>query len=467
MTTDFFLSLPLKYWQDFQDAISKATDSNVYLIDGAGIPFSKFSQDISPCVKINEGKRIQNKTCLDFYKNTVSSVTSPEVVICPFKIRVQVFPLFAPVQKIGTLLVTPLDMNIFKNKELKAAFIAKTKNIYHTATEVIKATIEKNLLGSQSLVLNSLHQITRLFISTIALDKVIDLIINSLIIIFDTQMVFLVLRDGRNIKLVKAKGENITNLKDKVIPPENPLMKKISSETEPVCLSVDEFKNLFDLDEVNLESEANVWIYPLWGSLGMIGMLGVVFSKNEYKTINTVNLYANITAIALTNAVLIKDLEIKTEIDPLTGLYNKKAIMDILKREFELGLRNNSVLSVIIIDIDDFKSYNDTFGHLAGDVVIQKVGEIIKKSIRKIDFGGRFGGDEFVIILPETGEEGARKVIERIKKALQAATFPNQQITLSFGVATSESNDTPQKILAKADKNLYKAKNQGKNKAVF
>ena len=467
MPTDFLLHLPLKYWQDFQNAISKATDSCVYIVDKAGNPFSELSQDISPCIKINEGKRIQNKTCLDFYKNTVSSLTSPEEVTCPYNVRIQAFPVFSPTQKICTILITPLDMKIFKNKELKMAFIAKTKNIYQTATEVIRTIIEKNLLGSQSLVLNSLHQITRLFMSTTTLDKVIDLIINSLIIIFDTQMVFLSLREGENIKLVKAKGENITDLKDKVIPPENPLMKKISLQIEPVCLSIEEFKNLFDLDEVNLVSEANVWIYPLWGSLGMIGMLGVIFSKDEDKIINTVALYANITAIALTNALLIKDLETRTEIDPLTGLHNKKAIIDILNREFERRLRKNIPLSVIMIDIDDFKTYNDTYGHMAGDMVLQKVGEIIKKSIRKVDSGGRFGGDEFVIVLSGTGEEGTRKVVERIKNALQSTTFPHRQITLSFGIATLKLNDTPQKILARADQNLYKAKHQGKNKAVF
>ncbi len=467
MPTNFLLNLPLKYWQDFQDAISHATESCVYIVDQIGNPFSELSQRITPCAEVNNGKSIHSKECLDFYKNTVSSIDSPQIVTCPFKNKIQVFPIFSPTQKICTLLIAPLDKNIWENKELKAAFTAKTKNIYYTATEVIRTTIEKNLIGSQSLILNSLHQITRLFISTVSLENVIELIINSLIIIFEPKMVFLTLRDGDNLKIVNAKGENIADLKDKVISHNNPLMEKISFETEPVSLSVEELKTLFDLDEINLEDEANAWVYPLWGSLGMIGMLGVIFSHHDNKITKPVELYANITAIALTNALLIKNLETKSETDPLTGLYNKRTILDILNKEFELALSKKIPLSVIMIDIDDFKSYNDTFGHLAGDSVIKRVGEIIKKSIRKIDSGGRFGGDEFVVILSGTGEEGARRVVERMEKALQSTTFFHKPVTLSFGVATSEPDDTPRKILVRADKNLYEAKQQGKNRAVF
>lgn len=119
---------------------------------------------------------------------------------------------------------------------------------------------------------------------------------------------------------------------------------------------------------------------------------------------------------------------------------------------------------VIFLDIDNFKSYNDTFGHVAGDVVLQKTADIIKNSIRTVDIVGRYGGEEFVIILPGTKEEGAVAVAERIRKSIEMYPFPHRKVTASLGIALAKNSDSVDSLLERADQSLYQAKRQGKNR---
>lgn len=463
-TSGFLLNLPLRYWQGFQDALSRAGNASIYLINAEGVPFSRLSQKIEPCTQVNQGETICNEKCLEFYSRVSASLKSYQEVTCPFGVKAYAFPLFSSSQKIGTLFVAPLSSEILQNKEQKATFLAKAKNFHQITSEVIRAVIEKNLLGSQNLVLNSIYEISRLLTSVTALDKIFELIINSLIIIFNPELVFLGLSERDTIKLVQAKGEGADQLKNKVLSANDPLIRKISSQTEAVDLSVEELKSLLSLKNFHLSPESRVRVYPLWGFLGMVGILGIALPPEESKngTTKTMSIYANFVATALTNASLIRELELKSETDPLTGLYSKDAILGVLDKEVEKAKRTGTPLSVIMMDLDNFKNYNDNFGHLAGDVVLKKTGEAIRNCTRKTDFAGRFGGDEFIVVLPATEGKNAAQVVERIRKSLASLPFPHRGVSSSFGVASLKNTDTAQALLAKADEALYEAKKRGR-----
>jgi diguanylate cyclase (GGDEF)-like protein len=156
-------------------------------------------------------------------------------------------------------------------------------------------------------------------------------------------------------------------------------------------------------------------------------------------------------------------------IDHLTNIYNKRFINGFLLKEIERSRRLNKQFSIVICDMDDFKRINDTYGHLSGDMVIKSFSQIINKSIRTLDVTGRYGGDEFVIILPETSSEDAYRIIDRLRIEIQGTDFrviskEKVSITASFGIATfPQDGMSSDDLIIASDERLYKAKNLGKN----
>ena len=152
--------------------------------------------------------------------------------------------------------------------------------------------------------------------------------------------------------------------------------------------------------------------------------------------------------------------------DTLTGLHNRRGFDEQLRNEFERSRRTQSPVSLLVLDIDSFKQVNDTFGHAAGDTALEEVAHTIKLSLRAIDVPARFGGDEFAIILPDTGSEGAMIVADRIRAAVEAAfTDHPPHVTTTIGVATIPGHaKTAADAMRMADRALYAAKAQGKNR---
>lgn len=334
--------------------------------------------------------------------------------------------------------------------------------------EILKAILEKNLLGLRRLELNSIYEISRLLTSTLELNKVLDLITNSLIIIYKADLSFVGLRDGDKIRIAQAKGGYGHLLIGCEWSMTQPLIEQVFSRVEPSSVSIEEFRVLPGLTGLEVAPRNEIVIYPLWSALGATGLLGIVFpAPLDDDGRRNLQIYANFAAVALANASLIHRLEREAETDFMTGFFNKRVLRYMLVQELEKLTRYDTPLAVIFLDIDDFKSYNDTFGHLAGDVVLQKTAEIIKKSIRLVDIAGRYGGEEFAIILPGTKGEGAIAVAERIRKSIELYPFPHRQVTVSIGVAAAQKNDTADSLFTRADRACYQAKSQGKNRVCW
>lgn len=154
------------------------------------------------------------------------------------------------------------------------------------------------------------------------------------------------------------------------------------------------------------------------------------------------------------------------ERDGLTGLWNRRIIVDRLRREVDRSHRNGTLLSIILVDLDRFKAVNDTFGHPSGDAVLRWIGKILMRSVRSYDWVGRYGGEEFLIILPGAGLEHARARADELRKGIQSARVPDCdrtiQITASLGVV-SGFPDNYESLLRAADAALYRAKHNGRN----
>ena len=158
--------------------------------------------------------------------------------------------------------------------------------------------------------------------------------------------------------------------------------------------------------------------------------------------------------------------------DPLTGLLNRRSFFEILDTEWRRSRRTGSPLSCAMIDVDLFKRINDTYGHLAGDAVIKSVSGLLKTCSRRSDRVGRYGGEEFVVMLPDTDERGAVLWAERCRLAVAEASLLVDetivQVTVSVGVAQRDDHtNTPDKLLDASDRALLEAKRSGRNRVSF
>jgi len=159
--------------------------------------------------------------------------------------------------------------------------------------------------------------------------------------------------------------------------------------------------------------------------------------------------------------------------DPLTGLYNRRTILDSLEEEIKRGQRYKHPLSFLMMDIDHFKMINDQWGHPAGDEVLKTFAAECQSVMRENDKMGRFGGEEFVMVLPETGKPDATFAAERVRKITSEMNIKAKRgsaaipVTVSIGVTTLTDGDDVEAVIARADEAMYEAKNKGRNCVVF
>ncbi|HZD88187.1 MAG TPA: GGDEF domain-containing protein [Gaiellaceae bacterium] len=154
----------------------------------------------------------------------------------------------------------------------------------------------------------------------------------------------------------------------------------------------------------------------------------------------------------------------EARVDPLTGIANRRGLEEILAAEIARARRFEHPLGVILLDLDHFKQTNDSFGHAAGDLVLRALGRLLTSSARHGDTVARLGGEEFVVVLPETGVGGARRLAERLRREVEAQAVRGIRTTASCGVATVVAGDTVDSLLAAADGALYRAKELGRNR---
>lgn len=160
-----------------------------------------------------------------------------------------------------------------------------------------------------------------------------------------------------------------------------------------------------------------------------------------------------------------KELKRKATYDNLTGAVNRQSFEEVYQKEINRADRYGTKTSILFLDIDHFKLINDKFGHLTGDYVLKELTKLIKSHLRSPDTYVRWGGEEFIIFAPETDEEGSKKLADKIRDRVENYHFDTvENLTISIGVATRKENEPMEKLINRADKNLYKAKEGGRNR---
>jgi diguanylate cyclase (GGDEF)-like protein len=187
-----------------------------------------------------------------------------------------------------------------------------------------------------------------------------------------------------------------------------------------------------------------------------------VWQENELLLLRTV---ADQVTVAVSHARLFSQMQQQALTDGLTGCFNRRSFEMQLERDLHMATRMRLPLSLILLDLDNFKRVNDTFGHEAGDVALRLLADGLRDELRSVDTAARYGGEEFAVILPQAGMDGAMIVAERLRQRIELMEVPGVgHVTASLGIATfpqhASSRDT---LVLAADRALYSAKNSGRN----
>jgi diguanylate cyclase (GGDEF)-like protein len=230
-----------------------------------------------------------------------------------------------------------------------------------------------------------------------------------------------------------------------------------SRNDEPLLNSIFQ-KIIVSIDNSEVREILNRWISVeesvkvdytfLWKIFGVIFIVFVLFTVYSFQ-------------LKINN----KKLEKISREDVLTGVGNRLKLNEILANSYQYSKRYKNQYGIVLLDIDDFKKINDTYGHLFGDEVLKKFAYILVKNIRQTDKLGRWGGEEFMIVCPNINAENLKKIAEELRNNIENDLFLKEKgITASFGLSVFDGNKDIEHVVGEADKNLYKAKNSGKNR---
>ncbi len=309
--------------------------------------------------------------------------------------------------------------------------------------------------------------------STLNLDEVLERILASLFNVLPCKMA--------NIILIENGIGRVKCFHGYISPKEVDWVKSASfkvAEVPNMKMMMESGKPMFITDTrmVDFFSNPNVLSYmgsPIKVKDEVIGFLNLDSDKpNTYSSMedcDRLQTFADLAGIAIDNARLYEKMKESAIIDELTGINNRRNLISVAEKEFERAIRYKTPLSIIMLDIDNFKEINDTHGHIAGDIVLNRVGKALSDFIRVMDIAGRYGGDEFCIILPETSLKDAVAAAKRLLDQFNKIEVPSINFTnflqASIGVATKdESINSLEDLLVRADNAMYKAKKSGRNR---
>ncbi len=316
------------------------------------------------------------------------------------------------------------------------------------------------------------YQVAKLLMSTIDMTELTEKIINVVIDVTESELGILYLYDD--------EGQNLIPLVQYGCRHDLPILKRGEGfpgrallDEKCVIISPPEVKmrKMMETGYAKFHPEEVAYI-PLIFKGSKLGVLAIgrlrKFSDDEKEMFNYLG---SQISVALDNTIIHRRIQELSVSDPLTGLYNRRHLSIRLEEEWARCTRQKQPLSILLADMDDFKSVNDSYGHDRGDDVLKNMGAILKKITRKEDIIARYGGEEFVVVFTNMSSVEAAVKADEIRRAIQSCTYSwgKEEITVSIGVASFPEINArnAEELLQTADRGMYKAKTDGKNKVVI
>lgn len=320
--------------------------------------------------------------------------------------------------------------------------------------------------------LNIFHDVAKALTSSLDLDSILQTIMEKMAEYFrpDTWSLLMVDEERNELYFAIAVGDKAEALKNVRLKVGEGIAGWVAEHGEQLVVPDVSADSRFAkrIDKMTKMETQSIICVPLRSKHRVLGVIQLVnvnmkeFKEGELFFLNSLSDYA---AIAIENARAVEKIQELTITDDCTGLYNARHLYKTLETEVYRSSRFGYEFSVLFIDLDHFKSVNDTHGHLIGSKLLAEIGYLIKAQLRLIDYAFRYGGDEFVILLPQTGKDQALVVAKRLRDALRTSMFCQEEslnlnVRASMGLATFPHDaKTPHDVIRQADEMMYMVKN--------
>ncbi len=385
------------------------------------------------------------------------------------------YKLVIPHWNLAILYPKPLGIYL-DGRFLSITVLGLSTSVFLTVyiTNYLSGLLRKKQEGIKEL--STLLNVGKLLSSTLKLDAILDLILDAAISETGTSAGSIALLDEKKgeftIRAAKGFSKEFLNKTQKWKVRKGGMTDRILRGGEPLVIEDAAKEEIFNNPVGIKEGIKSLIAIPLFTNDREVGILYVDAFKSRKFTeseVRLTSLLATQAAAAINNAQLHEKTRKLAIIDGLTGIYNYRHFRETLENEIKRANRYHHLLSLIMIDVDNFKKYNDAYGHLEGDILLTKIAYLITKHTRGIDIVARYGGDEFVVISPETDKNQAIEVAERVRIEIVDKFFKKKEVynkvTLSMGVASFPSDAVcVDDLIRKADIALYKAKRTKRNK---
>jgi diguanylate cyclase (GGDEF)-like protein/PAS domain S-box-containing protein len=380
-----------------------------------------------------------------------------------------VLPLLAGQQRLGSIILSFNILHRFSTEEIDIS--EQAANLISLTLVKVRSAEEARRRAEES---ETLRRAGAFIAATLQPDEAVTRVLEQLqrVVPYDSASVQL-LRDGTDLEIVGGRGwadpNAVLGMKFS-LENDNP-NREVVRTRKPLVLTdaAERYPNFRKPPHDHIRSWLGV---PLIVRDELFGLLAIDRSRPGQFDQDDVELamaFADQVAIALENARLFTEIQNLALVDSLTGLYNRRGLFELGRIEFIRARRTGRSLSLLMIDIDHFKRINDHFGHDVGDQALQEVALLCNGVSREVDLVGRYGGEELVIILPETDLEGGKKLAERLRESVARTPLSTEQgplkMTVSIGVAAFDPNVPDlETLIARADQAMYIAKHKGRNR---
>jgi diguanylate cyclase (GGDEF)-like protein/PAS domain S-box-containing protein len=335
---------------------------------------------------------------------------------------------------------------------------------------------DEETIRHQNEMLSGLHYITLNLLRYREVPQLLSALVEFSTAYLDASYAEIMLPDGETLVVKAVTQDRSRLLGQRLGRKDAPLSWQAFDTQEPAVLS--DYASWPQRQEVYDEFSFHaVAVFPILNDDQCLGVLAVGREKPDYDfthdQVQFGRFFADLTALVLINAQLRESLHEQTIRDPLTGLFNRRYMDETLKRELSRATRQLHPLGIIMIDLDRFKHFNDTHGHGSGDALLQQLGQFLQSHIRGEDIACRYGGEEFLLIMPNASLEAAQQRAEYLRREAKKLQVPGGSqsydgITLSLGVAIyPEHGHTMETVLRAADAALYRAKQEGRDRVVI